>query len=103
MSAESAVDRPAPGWGADPGLENAMKVLTKWLGAMRGWHRPLIVHAMLMFTLVVVSAIGVFVDDRLLMGESVWVKPMKFGFAMGLYGLTLAWLLSKLGKGRRIG
>jgi hypothetical protein len=80
-----------------------MKVLTKWLGAMRGWHRPLMVHAMLMFTLVVVSAIGVFVDDRLLIGESVWVKPMKFGFAMGLYGLTLAGLLSQLGKGRRIG
>ncbi|TDC81110.1 hypothetical protein E1193_15795 [Micromonospora sp. KC606] len=70
---------------------------------MRGWHRPLTVNAMFMFALVLACAVGLFVDDRLLMGESVWLKPMKFGFAMGVYGLTLAWLLSKLRKGRRIG
>ncbi|EEP70437.1 hypothetical protein MCAG_00764 [Micromonospora sp. ATCC 39149] len=73
------------------------------LSATRGWHRPLMAHATLMFALAAVSAVGLFVDDRLLMGESVWMKPMKFGFAMGVYGLTLAWLLSKLNKGRRIG
>ncbi|GII93414.1 hypothetical protein Ssi02_36450 [Sinosporangium siamense] len=60
-------------------------------------------NATLMFTLTLLSAVALFVDDRLLMGESVWVKPMKFGFAMGVYGLTLAWLLSKLSKGRRFG
>ncbi len=70
---------------------------------MRGWHRPLMANATFMFAIMLVCAVGVLVDDRLLMGESVWVKPMKFGFAMGLYGLTLAWLLSKLRKGRRIG
>ncbi|WP_422774888.1 hypothetical protein ACN28C_32405 [Plantactinospora sp. WMMC1484] len=56
-----------------------------------------------MFTLTVVATAGLVVDDRLLMGESVWVKPMKFGFAMGVYGLTLAWLLSRLSRGRRVG
>nr|WP_144123017.1 hypothetical protein [Catellatospora sichuanensis] len=70
---------------------------------MRGWHRPLTVHAMSMFALVLACAVAMFVDDRLLMGESVWLKPMKFGFAMGVYGLTLAWLLSRLRKGRRFG
>jgi len=80
-----------------------MTTLTRCLGAMRGWHRPLVANAALMFTLMLVSAVGLFVDDRLLMGESVWVKPMKFGFAMGLYALTLAWLLSRLSKGRRTG
>jgi hypothetical protein len=43
------------------------------------------------------------IDDRTLLGESVWVKPLKFGFAFGLYAGTLAWLLSKLTKGRRLG
>ncbi|MEV8510689.1 hypothetical protein [Dactylosporangium sp. NPDC051484] len=80
-----------------------MTILTTCLSAIRGWHRPLVANATLMFTLTLVCAVGLFVDDRLLMGESVWVKPMKFGFAMGVYGLTLAWLLSKLNKGRRIG
>jgi hypothetical protein len=70
---------------------------------MRDWHRPLLVNVTLLFTLALVSAVGVLVDDRLLMNESVWLKPMKFGFAMGVYGLTLAWLLSKLSKGRRLG
>src|SRR5688572_21005978 len=81
----------------------AMSVLSTSLSAMRGWHRPLMANVVLLFTLAFVSGIGLFVDDRLLMEESVWLKPLKFGFAMGVYGLTLAWLLSKLTKGRRLG
>jgi len=73
------------------------------LGAMRGWHRPLLAYATLMFPLALASAVGLFADDRLLMGEPVWLKPMKFGFALGAYALTLAWLLGKLRKGRRLG
>ncbi|MEO3821487.1 hypothetical protein [Plantactinospora sp. B24E8] len=80
-----------------------MTNLSTALRAIRGWHRPLVVHAILMFTLTLASGVGLVVDDRLLLGESVWVKPMKFGFAMGVYGLTLAWLLSKLNRGRRTG
>ncbi|MFG3710416.1 hypothetical protein [Micromonospora sp. NPDC047730] len=80
-----------------------MTIVATCLSPLRGWHRPLVANVTLMFTLTLVSAVGLFVDDRLLMGESVWVKPMKFGFAMGVYGLTLAWLLSKLSKGRRLG
>ncbi|MER7444456.1 hypothetical protein [Micromonospora avicenniae] len=80
-----------------------MTVLATCLNALRGWHRALVANAALMFTLTLVSAVGLFVDDRLLMGESIWVKPMKFGFAMGVYGLTLAWLLSRLSRGRRFG
>lgn len=80
-----------------------MTILTTRFTAMRGWHRPLMVNATLMFGLALVCAVGLFVDDRLILGESVWIKPMKFGFAFGVYGVTLAWLLSKLRKGRRLG
>jgi hypothetical protein len=80
-----------------------MTILETSLRAMRGWHRPLMVNVTLMFTLVLVSAVGMVVDDRMIVGESIWLKPAKFGFGMGVYGLTLAWLLSKLRKGRRIG
>ncbi|MFC0507097.1 hypothetical protein [Micromonospora costi] len=80
-----------------------MTILGQCLSALRHWHRPLVANAALMFTLTVLSAVGLFLDDRLLIGESVWVKPMKFGLAMGVYGLTLAWLLSKLSRGRRLG
>jgi hypothetical protein len=56
-----------------------------------------------MFALAAFSAVAVFTDDRLLLGEPVWAKPMKFGVAMGIYSLTLAWLLTRLVKGRRFG
>lgn len=46
--------------------------------------------------LVFLSGLGMIVDDRLLLGETIWMKPMKFGFAFGIYALTLAWLLTKL-------
>ncbi|MDD9381248.1 hypothetical protein M8Z33_32275 [Streptomyces sp. ZAF1911] len=60
-------------------------------------------NAALTFAISLVAAVGMLVDDRQLLGESVWFKPMKFGFAFGVYGVTLAWLLSRLTKGRRLG
>ncbi|WP_426512478.1 hypothetical protein ACPPVO_18750 [Dactylosporangium sp. McL0621] len=80
-----------------------MNVLTRFGRAVRAWHRPLVGHALLMFGLAVVSAVGLFADDRRLLGEPVWAKPMKFGVAMGVYSLTLAWLLTRLTRGRRAG
>lgn len=65
------------------------------------WHGPLLVNSALMAALVVVSMIGMVVDDRLLLGESVWLKPAKFGLAFGLYGVTLAWILRLPHRGRR--
>lgn len=88
---------PIPAW------ELPLTILTTRHRALSAWHRPLVANAALMFTLALGSAVGLVVDDRLLLGESVWLKPLKFGFAMGLYALTLAWLLGRLSKGRRIG
>lgn len=51
--------------------------------------------------LVFVGLIAMVVDDRVLLGESVWLKPVKFGVAFLLYSLTLAWLLSLPHRGRR--
>lgn len=48
------------------------------------------------------SVIGMVVDERTLLGESVWLKPFKFGVAFVLYSLTLTWLLSLPHSGRRV-
>ncbi|GAA5052612.1 hypothetical protein [Nocardia callitridis] len=64
-------------------------------------HRPLLGMVALMAGLAVVCLGGLLVDDRMLLGESVWVKPLKFALAFGVYGLTLAWLLSLPHKGSR--
>ncbi|MGI5240551.1 hypothetical protein [Dactylosporangium sp. CA-139066] len=70
---------------------------------IRTWHKPLLVNAALMFLLALVAAGGVLLDHRTLLGAPVWLKPLKFGVAFGAYALTLAWVISRLTRGRRVG
>jgi len=58
---------------------------------------------LVMAGLVLTAAVGLAVDGREILNESVWLKPFKFGLSFVLYGATLAWLLSRLRKGRRFG
>lgn len=39
--------------------------------------------------------IGLFVDDRTLMGVNIWVKPLKFSISIAIYLLTLGYLITK--------
>jgi hypothetical protein len=70
---------------------------------VRRWHRPLMANVMVMAGLMLVATVGIAVDDRVLLGESVWVKPLKFGFAFTVYSGVLAWLLTRLTRARRLG
>ncbi|MDX8032929.1 hypothetical protein SK803_22150 [Lentzea sp. BCCO 10_0856] len=67
------------------------------------WHRPLLVNTLLLFGLALVAAAGIFLDDRTLLGEPLWLKPMKFGLAFGVYSGTLSWVLSTLTRARKFG
>ncbi len=40
-------------------------------------------------------------DDRLLRGANVWIKPMKFSFSIALLALTTAWFIGHLPRERR--
>ncbi|WP_189958625.1 hypothetical protein [Streptomyces alanosinicus] len=51
----------------------------------------------------VMSAVGLLVDDRVLVGAPVWAKPFKFSVSFVAYCLSLAWMLSFLRRGRRVG
>ncbi|GAB3937232.1 hypothetical protein GCM10029976_049970 [Kribbella albertanoniae] len=75
----------------------------KVLAEVRTWHRPLMVMVSAMAALVLVAAIGLLVDSREVLNESVWLKPFKFATSFVLYGATLAWLLSRLRKAKRFG
>lgn len=55
----------------------------------------------LMAGLLLVSAVGLVVDGRTLGGQPIWLKPAKFAASFVLYGLTLAWLMAHLRRGRR--
>ncbi|MFI5736714.1 hypothetical protein ACIA49_41735 [Kribbella sp. NPDC051587] len=75
----------------------------KVLAEVRTWHRPLMLMVSVMAALVLVAAVGLLVDNRTILNESVWLKPFKFGLSFVLYGATLAWLLSRLRKAKRFG
>ncbi|WP_405064144.1 hypothetical protein OG474_21520 [Kribbella sp. NBC_01505] len=75
----------------------------KVLAEVRTWHRPLMVMVSAMAALVLVAAVGLLVDNREILNESVWLKPFKFALSFVLYGATLAWLLSRLRKAKRFG
>ncbi|MEV4429650.1 hypothetical protein AB0K23_30605 [Streptomyces sp. NPDC049602] len=53
--------------------------------------------------LALVSAVGLVVDDRILVGVPIWTKPFKFSVSFIAYALSLAWMLSLLPRGRRVG
>ncbi|MEV6237879.1 hypothetical protein [Lentzea sp. NPDC051838] len=67
------------------------------------WHRPLLVNTLLMLGLALWSAVGIFADDRTLLGEPLWLKPLKFGLAFAVYSGTLSWLIGTLTRARRTG
>jgi len=56
----------------------------------------LMVFALLFLALMVPSAAALGLDDRLLRGVNVWVKPMKFMAAVALLALTAAWFAQYL-------
>jgi hypothetical protein len=56
-----------------------------------------------MVVMALLSAVGLVVDDRVLVGAPIWFKPLKFGVSFVAYCLSLAWMLSLLPRGRRVG
>jgi hypothetical protein len=84
---------------ASPVRGGAMSVLAD---ARRG-HAGLFWFAVSMGLVAVGAVVGVLVDDRVLLGAAIWLKPLKFSLSFGLYALALAWILSLVGRGRRTG
>ncbi|QGZ52798.1 hypothetical protein GPZ77_06585 [Streptomyces sp. QHH-9511] len=56
-----------------------------------------------MVLLALVSAVGLVLDDRVLVGAPIWSKPFKFAVSFVAYAMTLAWMLTLLPRGRRVG
>ncbi|MEU4577246.1 hypothetical protein [Nonomuraea sp. NPDC023979] len=76
-------------------------VLGALLRRVARWHRPLMLMVASMLLLLVVSAVGLVVDGRVLLGAPVWLKPFKFAVSMAVYGTTLAWMLSLPHRGSK--
>jgi hypothetical protein len=68
-----------------------------------GWHRPLMLFAAFAAVVTAVAAVGLVVDDRVLVGAPIWAKPCKFAFSFGLYAVTWAWMISLQRRHVRLG
>jgi hypothetical protein len=71
-------------------------------GFVSGWHRPMLVLSGLMAGFVVVCVVGLGVDQRMLLGAPIWLKPLKFAVSIAVYCLAWAWLYGLLRTGRRL-
>lgn len=78
-------------------------MMTSSMTPWRSWHRPLVLFSVAMVVMAVGSAVGLVVDDRVLVGAPIWAKPFKFAVSFVAYCLSLAWMLSLLPRGRRVG
>jgi hypothetical protein len=78
-----------------------MSVLPSPLRRAWFWHRPLMIFVGLMVVLTGAAALGVLMDDRVLGGAPLWLKPFKFAVSFVIYGTTIAWIISRLPDRRR--
>jgi hypothetical protein len=65
------------------------------------WHRPLIGLAAVMAVLTVATGVLAIADPRELLGQNAWFKPLKFALSIGIYAVTLAWLIGQVRRFRR--
>jgi hypothetical protein len=70
--------------------------MTIALADARRGHRGLFAFAVAMAALTPVLAVLAVVDDRVLLGAPLWLKPLKFAISLALYSATLAWMLGQL-------
>lgn len=66
------------------------------------WHRPLLWLAASMGLLTIVCAIAVFADPAAVLGVPAWLKPLKFSISVGIYALTLSWLIGQIHRLHRV-
>ncbi len=64
-------------------------------------QRALTIFALLMWAAMLPTMLAWGLDDRLLRGVSVWIKPLKFMASVGLFALCTAWFIGLLPPERR--
>ncbi|GAA4272703.1 hypothetical protein U6A24_08110 [Aquimarina gracilis] len=71
-----------------------MSDLNKVLNTVKSSSPILFGIVMIHFFLAFICIGGLLIDDRMLMGVNVWVKPLKFSISGGIYILTLGYLIT---------
>lgn len=63
---------------------------------MPSLDRALVLAALLSLAASLAAVAAFAIDDRLILGLNPWVKPWKFAVSIGVYLLTLAWMLPRV-------
>ena len=76
--------------------------LSVWLAESLSRQRALTIFALLMWASMLPTMLAWGLDDRLLRGVNVWIKPLKFMASIGLFALCTAWFIGLLPPERRV-
>jgi len=71
-----------------------MKYLNIVLSTVKKENLILYWIVLINFIIVIPCLLGVLIDDRTLMGVNVWIKPLKFSISIGIYTLTVGYLIT---------
>jgi hypothetical protein len=75
--------------------------LRRFLCEVLSRERRLAIYGLALFALAIPMAIAWSLDDRVLRGANIWIKPIKFTLSIGLLALTTAWFIGHLPPSRR--
>ncbi len=75
--------------------------MVRALEALRGSNRFIFDASATVGVLALITAAGVFIDDRTVASQNVWIKPLKFSISFSIYLLTIAWIIQYLPGARR--
>lgn len=68
---------------------------------MKPLDRALLAAGLVNLAASVAAVVALAIDDRQILGVNAWVKPWKFFVSVGIYLLTLAWMLPRANMTRR--
>ncbi|WP_425261741.1 hypothetical protein ACPOLB_12760 [Rubrivivax sp. RP6-9] len=72
-----------------------------WLGALFAGERRLALFGLVMVLAMLPALVALGLDERMLRGVNVWVKPLKFMASLALFAWTTAWCVGLLPAARR--
>ncbi len=75
--------------------------VSTFLRALMARQRTLVLFAAILLAAMIPAAIALGLDDRVLRGVDVWIKPIKFMLSIALFALTTAWFIGYLPAARR--
>ena len=80
-------------WGSAAGANNGLSGLRDRWAEFCSREPILVWFSLILLLSMIPTAIAYGLDDRMLNGVNIWMKPLKFQLSLAVFGLTLVWLM----------